>query len=81
MLGGQPGAWIAAEISASALAECLLDALDALPTGKRFSHPFIGPFRMDRALDAYEAVLDATLRDAGMAAAAGPATAKTEGPL
>ncbi len=61
LLHGQPGAWLAPEISSAALAETLVKALTVLQPGQRFAHPFIDEFRMDRALPAYEALIDATL--------------------
>jgi glycosyltransferase involved in cell wall biosynthesis len=41
LLRGCPGAWLASEISAKALAEMLLAALDELYPGQRFSHSFL----------------------------------------
>jgi len=61
LLRGQPGAWVATEVSAGALASSLLEALKALAPGQRFDHPFIHPFRMDRAICAYEGLIDAVL--------------------
>jgi glycosyltransferase involved in cell wall biosynthesis len=63
LLCGQPGTWLATEISASALATSLLHALDALEPGERFEHPFIEPFKLDAAIHAYEVLLDQALRD------------------
>jgi glycosyltransferase involved in cell wall biosynthesis len=61
LLRGQPGAWLANEISPAALAECLLTALNALSPGERFAHEFIEEFRIDRAIHAYESLIDETL--------------------
>jgi glycosyltransferase involved in cell wall biosynthesis len=61
LLHDQPGVWLAAEISAEALAASLLAALHALRPGERFAHPFVEAFRMDRALQAYESLMDRTL--------------------
>jgi glycosyltransferase involved in cell wall biosynthesis len=63
LLGSQPGAWLAAETSADALAASLLQALNALRPGERFAHSFIETFRIDRAIDAYEEVIDRALQD------------------
>jgi glycosyltransferase involved in cell wall biosynthesis len=59
LLRGQPGAWLASEVSASALASALLEALEALSPGQRFDHSFIDPFRIERAIRAYEDLIDA----------------------
>jgi glycosyltransferase involved in cell wall biosynthesis len=61
LLCDQPGVWLAPEISAEALAASLLTALHALRPGERFAHPFVEAFRMDRALQAYESLIDRTL--------------------
>jgi glycosyltransferase involved in cell wall biosynthesis len=63
LLRGQPGVWLASEISASALASSLLSALDGLPPGQRFPHPFIEQFTFDRAIRAYEDAIDSTLSE------------------
>jgi glycosyltransferase involved in cell wall biosynthesis len=62
LLRGQPGAWLSTEISSAALAECLLTALDALRPGERFEHRFIEEFSFDRAIEAYERLIDETLK-------------------
>ena len=62
LLRGQPGTWLAAENSSPALAASLLAALEVLRPGERFAHPFIDEYRIDRALHAYEELIDATLR-------------------
>lgn len=62
LLRGQPGIWLAPEISAEALSASLLAALEALLPGERFSHPFVETFRLDNALPAYEALLDEALK-------------------
>jgi glycosyltransferase involved in cell wall biosynthesis len=61
LIQGQPGVWIAPEISADALAAALLDALLALRPGERFAHTFVEQFRLDRAISAYERLIDTTL--------------------
>ena len=63
MLGGQPGVWVAAEISADALAASLIEALRTLEPGQRFAHRFVEPFRMERAILGYEDLIDATIRN------------------
>lgn len=61
LLHGQPGTWLASDVSADALATSLLTALKSLSPGQRFDHSFIDEFRIDRALHAYEALIDAVL--------------------
>ncbi len=61
LLSGQPGVWLAPEISAEALAVSLLAALHALRKGERFAHPFVEAFRLDRAIQAYENLIDQSL--------------------
>jgi hypothetical protein len=64
-LRGQVGTWLASEVSAEALAEALLAALTSLEPSRRFQHAFIDAFRFDRAIRAYEALIDATIAGAG----------------
>lgn len=63
MLRGLPGVWVCAEISATALAASLLEALRTLEPGQRFTHEFVEPFRMERAIRGYEDLIDATIQD------------------
>jgi glycosyltransferase involved in cell wall biosynthesis len=63
LLHGQPGVWLASGISAEALAASLLAALGALQRGERFAHAFIEEFRIDRAIEAYERLIDLTLAE------------------
>lgn len=63
-LSGQPGVWLAREVSAAALAASLLTALEELHPGERFTHPFVEDFRLDRALPAYEELIDSALEEA-----------------
>jgi glycosyltransferase involved in cell wall biosynthesis len=62
LLRGQPGTWMATEISASALAASIIEALRSLRHSERFAHAFIEPFRMEPAIRAYESVISATLQ-------------------
>jgi glycosyltransferase involved in cell wall biosynthesis len=62
LLRGQPGVWLAPEISAEALAASLLEALGSLRPGERFIHSFVEEFRMDRAVHAYEKQIDRALK-------------------
>lgn len=61
LLLGQPGVWLASEISSDALAVSLVAALRSLKTGDRFPHPWVDPFRLEPALRRYEALIDETL--------------------
>jgi glycosyltransferase involved in cell wall biosynthesis len=61
LLRGRPGVWLATIVSADALASSLIEALESLSPGQRFDHPFIDPFRIDRAIRAYEDLIDAVL--------------------
>jgi glycosyltransferase involved in cell wall biosynthesis len=58
LLRGQPGVWIAHEVSAYAIAIALESALDQLKPGYRFDHDWINVFSQDRAIAAYESFLD-----------------------
>jgi glycosyltransferase involved in cell wall biosynthesis len=61
LLRGQPGVWLASEISAEALAASLLAALEALRPGERFPHAFVEEFRIGPAIEAYERLIDLTI--------------------
>jgi glycosyltransferase involved in cell wall biosynthesis len=61
LLRDHPGVWLAPTLSEDALATSLLSALGALKPGERFAHPFIEIFRIDRAIQAYESLIDRTL--------------------
>jgi glycosyltransferase involved in cell wall biosynthesis len=63
LLRGQPGAWLAPEISSEALAGSLITALKVLQPGQRFAHSFIEKFRFDRAIHAYEDLIDSVLKE------------------
>jgi glycosyltransferase involved in cell wall biosynthesis len=61
LLRDQHGVWLAPVITADALAASLLTALRALRPDERFAHPFVENFRIDRAIQAYERLIDQTL--------------------
>ncbi len=63
LLHDQPGVWLAPEVSAEALAASLLTALRALRPGQRFAHPFVDEFRIDRAIGAYENLINQMLAE------------------
>jgi glycosyltransferase involved in cell wall biosynthesis len=64
LLRGQPGAWLAEEISASALARALGAALGAIRPGERFDHAWIEDFRAERAVAGFAELIDAVLAEA-----------------
>jgi glycosyltransferase involved in cell wall biosynthesis len=63
LLQNQPGVWLANEITAPALAAALLYALGQLLSAERFPHSFIEPFGLQPAIDAFEDLIDSTLRE------------------
>jgi glycosyltransferase involved in cell wall biosynthesis len=63
LLQEQPGTWLAPETSARALAASLLSALQTVHPGERFAHSFVEQFAMDRAIHAYEDLIDATVKE------------------
>jgi len=63
LLCGQRGVWLAQEISSASLASSLVEALEVLRPGERFPHAFIEEFRMERAIHAYEELIDSVLGD------------------
>jgi glycosyltransferase involved in cell wall biosynthesis len=63
LLSGQPGVWLAKEISVEALAASLLLALESLRPGERFDHAFVDEFRIYHAIEAYENLIDETLEE------------------
>ena len=63
LLRGRRGAWVASEVSARGLTRALLAALHAIRPGERFPHPWVEPFRMDRAILDYERLIDEALQE------------------
>jgi glycosyltransferase involved in cell wall biosynthesis len=63
LLGGQPGIWLASEVSAKALENALYDALSTIHAGQRFRHSWIEPFDLKNAIPAYEDAIDQVLVD------------------
>jgi glycosyltransferase involved in cell wall biosynthesis len=64
LLRGQPGVWLARDLSCTALAASIVAALTALNPGQRFVHSFVEPFRLKNAIPQYEALIDAVLDEA-----------------
>ena len=63
LLDGQPGVWLASDVSAAGIAAVLETAIESLNPGERFPHPWVEPFRIDRAVNAYEAMMDECLAE------------------
>lgn len=63
LLTAKPGVFLATEISAQALAESIVLALESLRPGERFHHGWIDEFRLDHAIGVYEGLIDATLKE------------------
>ena len=63
LLAGQPGTWVASEISARALENALCDALSSIQAGQRFRHSWIEPFDLRNAIPAYESLVDQILQE------------------
>jgi glycosyltransferase involved in cell wall biosynthesis len=63
LLRGDPGVWLATDISADAIAAALGDALEELKPGRRFPHRWVDAFSKERAIAAYEACIDETLAE------------------
>ena len=61
LLGDQPGVWLAPDASVEALTASLRTALRTLRPGERFAHPFVEVFRIERAIGAYEKLIDRML--------------------
>ena len=64
LLRNQAGVWLAHESSEGALALAISAALRTLPAGARFPHPWVEQFHLDRAIPAYQDLIDATLQTA-----------------
>jgi glycosyltransferase involved in cell wall biosynthesis len=62
LLRGQQGVWLAPEISSPALAHTMQKALESLRPHQRFTHSWVEPFGMDRAIRGYEELIDETLQ-------------------
>jgi glycosyltransferase involved in cell wall biosynthesis len=58
LIQGQPGIWLASEVTAEALTNSLLAALHTLQPGQRFAHPFVEQFSLDQAIRCYEQLID-----------------------
>lgn len=58
LIDGQPGVSLAAEISASGIAQALRHAIQTAETQPRFRHHWVEAFRMDEALAQYEALIE-----------------------
>jgi len=63
LMGAKPGEWLASEVSANALAESLQAALETLQPLDRFPHAWIEQFRLQPAIQAYERLINLSLRE------------------
>ncbi|HEV2215421.1 MAG TPA: glycosyltransferase [Terracidiphilus sp.] len=61
LLREQPGIWLASEISAPALERALRDALISVQPRQRFRHTWIDAFAQNKAISAYEGMMEAVL--------------------
>jgi glycosyltransferase involved in cell wall biosynthesis len=63
LMRGEPGVWLAKDVSVDAIAEALGDALEGLKPGRRFAHVWVDGFSKERAIAAYEACIDEALAE------------------
>jgi glycosyltransferase involved in cell wall biosynthesis len=63
LLHGQPGVWLADEITAEALAASLLAALQSLQPDERFAHSWIEEFSFKQAIEGYEGLIDTVIKE------------------
>jgi glycosyltransferase involved in cell wall biosynthesis len=63
LMRGNPGEWLAREVSADALVESLMAALETLKPSDRFPHSWIENFKLKSAIRAYESLISLTLRE------------------
>ncbi|MGA7243008.1 MAG: glycosyltransferase [Terracidiphilus sp.] len=61
ILSEQPGIWLASDISEDALEQALCRALSTIHPGQRFDHSWIEQFDLNKAIAAYERVIDQVL--------------------
>lgn len=61
LLRGQPGVWLARDVSAVALENAICDSLADLQPGQRFEHSWVEPFDLKVAIRAYEDEIDRLL--------------------
>jgi glycosyltransferase involved in cell wall biosynthesis len=63
LMEGNPGEWLAREVSTDALVESLTAALETLEPLDRFPHSWIEGFKLKSAIRAYESLISLTLRE------------------
>lgn len=61
LLRGQPGCWVAPELTAPSLAHTIAEALHALAPGQRFAHAWLDPFDLPKAMEHYDRAMRAVL--------------------
>lgn len=64
LVDGERGVWLAGEISAEGIGAALRCALENLEPGQRFAHAWVDAFGKERAIAAYEALIEAQLAGA-----------------
>lgn len=64
LLNNREGVWLATETSTDALRRSLEAALNSIRPGVRYSHSWVEPFDLSRAIPAYEAAMDEVLVEA-----------------
>jgi glycosyltransferase involved in cell wall biosynthesis len=62
LLARQPGTWVANDVSTSALAASLAEALASLAPGQRFEHVWMEPFAWDNAIADYADLIRSVAR-------------------
>lgn len=62
LIKDKPGVWLAREASVEALAESLIEAFAAIRPGERFAHRWVDAFRLEKAIPAYEQMIDRALQ-------------------
>jgi glycosyltransferase involved in cell wall biosynthesis len=64
LLEEKPGVWLAQETSVDGIESALRTALDELEPGRRFPHAWVEAFRKERAIAAYQALIEEQLAEA-----------------
>jgi glycosyltransferase involved in cell wall biosynthesis len=61
LIEGQDGIWLAHSISADALSDTLIEALQHIHTGLRFPHAFVDQFRIERSIGIFQKIIDSEM--------------------
>jgi glycosyltransferase involved in cell wall biosynthesis len=62
LLDGQPGVWLASDVSSESLAESLMTALKTIRPGQRFAHSWIEVFGLRQSIQTYKELFDSAAR-------------------